>query len=102
MEVTIEWSELSAKQLNDIFDYYSLEASPRVARQLINKIIQGVEILHENPFAGPKEELLSKMSEDFHYLVISNYKIIYWIDNKRITIASIFDCRQNPEKLRVK
>ena len=100
MEVKIEWSELSTKQLNDIFDYYSLKVSPRIAKKIVNKIVDRVEILLKNPLSGPKEELLSEMSEDFRYLVESNYKIIYWIENEIITIASVFDCRQNPEKMK--
>ena len=42
MEIRIEWSELSEKQLKDIFDYYSLEVSSRIARKIINKIIDRV------------------------------------------------------------
>lgn len=33
MEIGIEWSELSEKQLKDIFDYYSFKANPRIARK---------------------------------------------------------------------
>jgi plasmid stabilization system protein ParE len=55
MEIRIEWSELSEKQLKDIFDYYSFEASPRIARKIINKIIDRVSILEGNPLAGPKK-----------------------------------------------
>lgn len=100
MEIRIEWSEMSEKQLKDIFDYYSIEVSPRIARKIINKIIERVSILEGNPLAGPKEELLSLYPEDFRYLVESNYKIIYWGKENVITIASVFDCRQNPEKLK--
>ena len=100
MEVKIVWSELSERHLKDIFDYYSIKASPRVARRIINKIIDRVNILESNPFAGPKEELLSDYPEEFRYLVESNYKIIYWIKENLITIASVFDCRQNPGKIK--
>lgn len=100
MEIKIEWSELSSKQLNDIYDYYSLKVNPKIAKKIINKIIDRIEVLFKNPLSGPKEELLSEMPEDFRYLVESNYKIIYWQENKIITIASVFDCRQNPEKLK--
>ena len=99
MEIRIEWSELSEKQLKDIFDYYSLEVSSRIARKIINRIIDRVSILKSNPLAGPKEELLSGYPEDFRYLVESNYKIIYWQIENLITIASVFDCRQNPQKI---
>lgn len=37
----IEWSELSERQLQDIFDYYSVEANLKIARKIINRIIGG-------------------------------------------------------------
>lgn len=99
MEIKIEWSEISAKQLRDIFDYYSYKANPKVAKSVVNKIVGGVDILLKNPLAGPKEELLTKMPEGFRYLVVNNHKIIYWQEDEVITIASVFDCRQNPQKM---
>jgi len=99
MEIRIEWSDLSERQLKDVFDYYSIEVSPAIAKKLINRIIDRVTILESNPLAGPKEELLSEHTEDFRYLIESNYKIIYWKKENLITIASVFDCRQNPKKL---
>lgn len=101
MEVIIEWSELSTKQLKEIFDYYSLKANPRIAKKIVGKIVDRVEVLLKNPLSGPKEELLNEMPEDFRYLVESNYKIIYWVENGIVTIASVFDCRQNPEKMKL-
>jgi toxin ParE1/3/4 len=100
MEIRIEWSEQSERQLKDIFDYYSIEASPKIAREIINRIIERVSILENNPLAGPKEELLSENPEEFRYLVERNYKIIYWKKKRLITIAAVFDCRQNPEKIK--
>lgn len=101
MEIRIEWSGLSERQLKDIFDYYSIEVSPRMARKIISRIIDKVTILENNPLAGSKEELLSERHEDFRYLIESNYKIIYWKNENLITIASVFDCRQNPDKIRI-
>lgn len=100
MEIRIEWSELSERQLKDIFDYYSMEASPGIARKIINKITDRVSILEANHLVGSKEELLKDYPEDFRYLIEGNYKIIYWKKGNVITIASVFDCRQNPVKIR--
>jgi plasmid stabilization system protein ParE len=100
MEIRIEWSELSERQLKDIFDYYSFEVSPRIARKTINRILARVSILKNNPSAGQKEELLNDYPEEFRSLVEGNYKIIYWKKENLITIASVFDCRQNPEKIK--
>lgn len=96
----IEWSELSERQLRDIFEYYSFEVSSKIARKIINRIIDKVSVLESNPLVGVKEELLSDYPEDYRYLVESNYKIIYWKKENLITIASVFDCRQNPEKIK--
>jgi plasmid stabilization system protein ParE len=100
MEIKIEWSELSERQLKDIFDYYSLEVNARIARKIMNRIIDRVSILENNPLAGQQEVLLSDYLEDFRYLIESNYKIIYWKKENLITIASIFDCRQNPKRIK--
>ncbi len=100
MEMKIEWSELSERQLKDIFNYYSLEVSPRIARKIIYRIIDRVSMLESNPFVGPKEDLLSDYQQDFRYLIENNYKIIYWVSGKLITISSVFDCRQNPIKIK--
>lgn len=100
MEIKIEWSELSERQLKDIFDYYSFEVNARIARKIIKRLIDKVSVLENNPFAGPQEELLSDYTEDFRYLIESNYKIIYWKNENLITIASVFDCRQNPNKIK--
>jgi plasmid stabilization system protein ParE len=100
MEMKIEWSDFSEMQLKQVFDYYSKQASPRIARKLIRSITDRVSILRTNPLAGPKEELLMEYSQEFRYLVEGNYKIIYWISQDKITISSVFDCRQDPGKIK--
>jgi len=100
MALKIEWSESSAKQLQNIYNYYLSEAGKRVADRIIDKIIERVDILYQNPFAGAKEEFLTEYPEEFRYLVAGNYKVIYWIGKNIITIASVFDCRQDPVKMK--
>ena len=100
MEIEIQWSELAENQLKDIFNYYYLKASLRIAEKIVNNIIDRVSILYLNPLSGQREELLDEYPEEYRYLVEGNYKIIYWKNNNLITIASVFDCRQNPEKMK--
>ena len=99
MEIRIQWSQLSEKQLKDIFDYYSIRSSTRIAKKIVNCIIDKISLLEKNPLAGQKEELLSLYPEGFRYLVEKNYTVIYWKKENLITIASVFDCRQNPVKI---
>ncbi len=100
MEIRIEWYELAERQLKDISDFNVFEVSLGIARKIINRIINSVSKLYINSLAGQEEEILSDYREDFRYLVESNYKIIYWKKENLITIASVFDCRQNPEKIK--
>jgi len=86
--------------LEDIFNYYKNKASKRVARKLVKQIIDRTIQLEQNPKSGPKEPLLSDRKFEYRYLVEGNYKIIYWIEDNYIKIATVFDCRQNPIKMK--
>jgi plasmid stabilization system protein ParE len=101
VEISIVWSELAERQLNGVFYYYSFEASAKIARKIIHRILDRVSILESDPLVGQKEELLREYPEDYRYLVENNYKIIYWQKGNLITIASVFDCRQNPESVKI-
>ena len=100
MELTVYWTQFAEDKLEDIFDYYSFKASLRVARNLVNEIVDKSINLESSPFIGQKEPLLSNRPQEFRYFVHKNYKIIYWLnlEKKRVEIVNVFDCRQNPEK----
>ncbi len=99
MEISIEWSHQSIRQIRSIYNYYSQKASPEIAKRITKRITKKVDILFKNPTVGQKEVLLAHLSYDYRYLVESNYKIIYWQEKNTIIIASVFDCRQNPRKI---
>ena len=101
MGLTVYWTQFAEEKLEDIFEYYSIKASSRVAHKLIQGIISQSTKLEKNPFIGQKELLLIDRPQEFRYLVYKNYKIVYWINvvKSRIEIVNIFDCRQNPEEI---
>ncbi len=101
MELEVYWTQFAQEKLNDIFDYYEIKASDKVARKLVTGIIDQTIKLGKNPYIGQKEELLLNRPEEFRYLVYKNYKIIYWVNKikNRIDIVNVFDARQNPEKI---
>ncbi len=37
---------------------------------------------------------------EYRFIVVGNYKIIYWAEDNLIKIVAVFDTRQNPEKIR--
>ena len=99
MEMKIFWTEESHRRLKDIFDYYYFEESNiKVAYKIVNEIVDSAEILVSQPNMGVVEDLLRKRKNVYRYIVCKNYKIIYWIENNIIFIATVFDTRQNPQK----
>ncbi|MDQ3020239.1 MAG: type II toxin-antitoxin system RelE/ParE family toxin [Bacteroidota bacterium] len=85
--------------MEGIFDYYKTKANLNVASDIINKIVDSTILLQFQPKMGQVEELLKDRTNEYRYVIESNYKIIYWIEETNIKIASVFDCRQNPEKI---
>lgn len=99
MEVKIFWSDTALSQLEDIYDYYKVKASIAIARKLVKSIIEKTIILELNPLIGEKESLLAERTFEYRFLVEKNYKIIYRFNDKQVKIISVFDCRQNSEKI---
>lgn len=101
MEITFRvfWTETAINHLTDIFDYHLFKASKKVVQTLTQKLIDSTIILEKNPFAGRKEELLIERLQDFRFLVVKKYKILYWTEPKRnmVYVSGIFDTRRNPD-----
>jgi len=90
-----------AKQkLKQIYDYYEAASSKRIAKSIINDIVNATEILIEQPLAGQTEEFLIDLELNHRRIVEGNYKIIYRIQDDKIYITDIFDTRQNPLKMK--
>ena len=98
--IRVEWLEPARRQLQEIFDYYSLVADGKVAKKISGNIIEKARILIRNPRGGRREDLLEDQPEEFRRLVDGNYKIVYYIENDAVYISNVFDCRRDPEVLR--
>ena len=99
MEIKIVWTDFAIEKLSAIFQYYKDVAGTEKAEQIVNQIVDRTIYLEKHPIAGVKEVLLYKRKKEYRYLVEGNYKIIYWMDANIITIATVFDTRQNPKKI---
>ena len=97
----IVWANPAKVDLKDIFEYIA-EFSEDAALRIITKILDRVEILKGFPEIGPIEPLLSHKTDGYRYLVEGNYKIIYRITGVRVIIVTVFDARQNPQKMEKK
>ncbi|NOU20067.1 MAG: type II toxin-antitoxin system RelE/ParE family toxin [Bacteroidales bacterium] len=99
MEVKVLWSDTSLAQLQDIFDYYNFRASTAVARKIVKGIVKKSILLESNPLIGVKEPLLAGRLFEYRFIIENNYKIIYSFSDNIVRIVSVFDCRQNPQKI---
>jgi len=99
MEVKVLWTDFALTQLEDIYDYSKIKASPVIANKLAKTLIEETILLESNPLRGVKEPLLSERPFEYRILVKNNYKIIYRFNETLISIISVFDCRQNPKNI---
>ena len=101
MEIKIIWSDVAIAQLEDIFDFHKTIASHSIAQKLVKSIIKKSLILKSTPLLGVKEPLLSNRAFEYRFLIEKNYKIIYRFNDHLVRISTVFDCRQNPSRLKI-
>ncbi|MFY7909793.1 MAG: type II toxin-antitoxin system RelE/ParE family toxin [Emticicia sp.] len=69
------------------------------AQKTIDKIIARVRQLEDFPLSGRIQPTQTK--QEYRFLVEGNYKIIYSYRTGKVYINTIFDTRQDPDKLKV-
>jgi len=99
MEIIVLWSDSAVSELQSLHDYYLTTASSKIAKKIVNSIVNKSLLLSKNPRIGQIEELLKHRKEEIRYLDDGNYKIVYKIEGQTVLIASVFDCRQDPMML---
>lgn len=102
MELIVVWTDSAIEELKVIYNHYYFKAGKKGADKLANLIVDQTILLEKTPRIGQTEEMLMHLQKEIRYLVHGNFKVVYWIDENIITIATVFDCRQNPEKLGTK
>jgi len=94
------WTNFAISELKNIFLYYRMVAGDKTADKIRKSIFNSTKSLIKNPLIGAIEENLTELKQGHRYLVEGNYKIIYRIIDNTIYITDIFDCRQNPIKMK--
>ncbi|MCD8078925.1 MAG: type II toxin-antitoxin system RelE/ParE family toxin [Bacteroides sp.] len=99
----IIWYEDAVADMDQIYEFYTA-GSDRSATNLFNQIIEETKRLLNFPYMAALEPLLMDEPESYRSIVVrSHFKIIYFVDEKQetIVIVRVWDCRQNPDNLRV-
>lgn len=102
MGLTVYWTDFAKNELKNIFTFHHEKVHLKIARQIVRQIVERADDLSNFPYAGAVEEHLQGMPQNFRYVLRTNYKIIYWINQpkNRIEIVDVFDTRQNPAKMK--
>lgn len=95
----IVWTKTSEKDIQTIFNYisqFSVDSATRIAEN----IVKSTDILSVEEFSEIGQ--IDDINPKYRRLIYKNYKILYSIKENYIVINSVFDTRQDPQKLREK
>ncbi|MDH6356381.1 type II toxin-antitoxin system RelE/ParE family toxin [Parabacteroides sp. PF5-9] len=99
----VVWSTSARKDLEEIFDFYSLK-NLTIATQIHNSILDEADRLADWPEIGQQEAFLDKKKYKYPFrsLVIKRglFKLIYFITDNYVVISRIWSYRKNPQNLK--
>ncbi|MGV9004108.1 type II toxin-antitoxin system RelE/ParE family toxin [Flavobacterium sp.] len=96
-ERIIVWSSTAKKELKNLLEFFIFRNKSKTYSLKLHKKIQTeVSLLILQPTIGKKTN-----SVNVRGLFIENYYIFYEVNQSHIIILSIWDTRQNPEKLKL-
>jgi len=96
------WSDEALHDMETIYDFLTEKSQP-AAQRIIENILSRTKQLESFPESGAIQEIAKPSVKEYRYLVEGNYKVIYSYQSEIQTahIATIFDTRYNPEKMKV-
>ena len=95
VERVIVWTSTAKSELKLIFDFFNTRnKSKEYSLKLHRKIQTELNLLIKQPYIGKKTNEINVRG-----LLIENYILFYELNDKAIVILSVWDTRQNPDKL---
>ncbi len=92
----IIWSRRAQEDRKYIFSYWNKRNKSKVYSKKLNRLfIKAVELLAIHPNMGRVSN-----KENIRIKVVKDYLLIYEFTTKELRILSVFDTRQNPNKLK--
>lgn len=95
------WLPLARQRLQKIYRYYYRVAGIEIAKRRVDRLVYCVGQLSIYPELGFVEPELADKFGEYHTLIVGDYKIVYYSENEIIYIVTLFDCRQDPRKLKI-
>jgi len=89
-------TKTAQKKLNTLFNYLLENWNSKVKSDFINKLDKNIDLIKQYPESFPS----SKKRTGLHKCVITKQVTLFYRFNpKNIIVTTIFDTRQNPDKL---
>lgn len=94
----VTWSHRALIQLEEILQFYAdRNKSKTYSQKLRNRIKSELQVLKRQPEMGVKTT-----NEDIRGLIVGEFILFYkYTSPRKINIELIWDCRQNPDALRI-
>lgn len=97
MKYEIFWLDNAKEKLSIIYEFIIANWNIKIADEFIDKLKFKLQLLSYFPHIGQK----SKKKKDVRrYIISEQVSLFYKIVDKRIIILTLFDTRQNPDKLK--
>jgi plasmid stabilization system protein ParE len=90
-------SKKASNRLENLFEYLEFEWSLKVKKDFISKLDKSLKQIQQYPDGCPETTFVKGL----HVFVITKQtSLFYRYDTKTITVVTIFDTRQNTNKLK--
>lgn len=94
----IIWSHSAKIRFSEILKFFAeRNGNKKYSKKLFKKLNQEIKLLAIHPEIGINTEM-----DSIRGLITGDYIVYYEIEERSIIIYNIWDCRQNPENLKIK
>ena len=98
MAKKIKWSPLAARKFDEILEYWTnRNKSEFFSEKLIDLFEDATELIANFPEMGRSTDI-----ENVRQKLVRDYLIFYEVDGEIINILTVWDSRQDPDKLKLR
>lgn len=97
MNLKVNFSKTAEKNLNDVLDFIEARWSEKSKKMFIMKFEKAISIIIMNPEIFPKSSINKKYRK---CVITKQSSLLYTFSSNEIRIHTIFDTRQDPNKIK--
>ncbi|GHT63384.1 hypothetical protein FACS189451_10000 [Bacteroidia bacterium] len=74
------------------------------AKKIVQTILEEIKILQDFPEMAPVDSRFNEEAKIIRSLVVAKglYRVLYFAENNYLYISRIWDCRMNPNEIKIK